>query len=92
MAVEVGRPGAGARLRELKTIAIALAEKGIFFEPMNPVTFLFEDVKTGRLFSGSDLCDQYSSDSRHGSLFRRPINQVSKNWRSYKSILFWLSL
>jgi hypothetical protein len=26
-----------------------LAEKGIVFEPRNPVTFLFEDVKTGRL-------------------------------------------
>jgi ferredoxin len=49
MAVEVGRPGAGARLRDLETIAMALAEKGIVFEPMNPVTFLFEDVKTGRL-------------------------------------------
>jgi hypothetical protein len=28
---------------------MALAEKGIVFEPRNPVTFLFEDVKTGRL-------------------------------------------
>jgi len=49
MAVEVGRPGAGARLKDLETIAMALAEKGIVFEPRNPVTFLFEDVKTGRL-------------------------------------------
>ncbi len=49
MAVEVGRPGIGGRLRDLETIAIALAEKGIVFEPRNPVTFLFEDVKTGRL-------------------------------------------
>ena len=30
-------------------IAIALAEKGVAFEPRNPVTFLFEDVKTGKL-------------------------------------------
>jgi NAD-dependent dihydropyrimidine dehydrogenase PreA subunit len=49
MAVEVGRPGTGARLRDLETIAVALAEKGIVFEPRNPVTFLFEDVKTGKL-------------------------------------------
>jgi NAD-dependent dihydropyrimidine dehydrogenase PreA subunit len=49
IAVEVGRPGVGARLRELETIAMALAEKGIVFEPKNPVTFLFEDVKTGKL-------------------------------------------
>ena len=49
MAVEVGRPGTGARLRDLETIAVALAKKGVVFEPRNPVTFLFEDVKAGRL-------------------------------------------
>jgi len=49
MAVEVGRPGAGARLRDLEIIAMALAEKGIIFEPKNPVTFLFENVKIGKL-------------------------------------------
>lgn len=49
MAVEVGRPGVGARLWELELVAMALAEKGIVFEPKNPVTFLFEDVKTGKL-------------------------------------------
>ena len=49
MAVEVGRPGVGAKLRDLEMIAMALAEKRIIFEPRNPVTFLFEDVKTGKL-------------------------------------------
>ncbi len=49
MAVEVGRPGVGGRLKDLETIAMALAGKGIVFEPRNPVTFLFEDVKTGKL-------------------------------------------
>ena len=49
MAVEVGRPGVGARLKDLELIAMALAEKGVAFEPRNPVTFLFEDVKTGKL-------------------------------------------
>jgi NAD-dependent dihydropyrimidine dehydrogenase PreA subunit len=49
MAVEVGRPGAGAPLRDLERIAMALAEKGVVFEPRNPVTFLFEDVKSGKL-------------------------------------------
>jgi len=39
----------GAKLGELELIAVALAEKGIIFEPRNPVTFLFEDAKTGRL-------------------------------------------
>jgi NAD-dependent dihydropyrimidine dehydrogenase PreA subunit len=49
VAVEVGRPGVGSRLKDLETIAMALAEQGIVFEPRNPVTLLFEDVKTGRL-------------------------------------------
>jgi hypothetical protein len=49
MAVEVGRPGVGARLKDLELIAMALAEKGVVFEPRNPVTFLFENVKTGKL-------------------------------------------
>jgi NAD-dependent dihydropyrimidine dehydrogenase PreA subunit len=49
VAVEVGRPGVGSRLKDLETISMALAEQGIIFEPRNPVTLLFEDVKTGRL-------------------------------------------
>jgi NAD-dependent dihydropyrimidine dehydrogenase PreA subunit len=51
MAVEVGRPGVGARLKDLEIIAMSLAEKGVAFEPRNPVTFLFEDVKRGKLKS-----------------------------------------
>jgi NAD-dependent dihydropyrimidine dehydrogenase PreA subunit len=49
MAVEVGRPGVAGRLEDLEKIAMALAKLGVEFEPKNPVTFLFEDVKTGKL-------------------------------------------
>ena len=49
MAVEVGRPGVGAKLKDLELISTALAAQGIRFEPRNPVTFLFEDVNAGRL-------------------------------------------
>jgi NAD-dependent dihydropyrimidine dehydrogenase PreA subunit len=49
MAVEVGRPGIGARLEDLETIAMALAKIGITFEPRNPVNALFADVETGQL-------------------------------------------
>ena len=49
MAVEVGRPGVAGRLEDLEKIAVALARIGVEFEPKNPVTFLFEDVKTGKL-------------------------------------------
>ena len=49
MAVEVGRPGVAGRLADLEKIAIVLAKIGVEFEPKNPVTFLFEDPKTGKL-------------------------------------------
>ncbi len=49
MGVEVGRPGVGARLKDLELIAMALAEEGIVFEPRNPVTLLFDDVKIGKI-------------------------------------------
>jgi NAD-dependent dihydropyrimidine dehydrogenase PreA subunit len=49
MAVEVGRPGVAGRLEDLEKIAISLAKIGVEFEPRNPVTFLFEDVRTGKL-------------------------------------------
>lgn len=51
MAVEVGRPGVGAKLKDLELITKALAGKGITFEPKNPVMFLFEDGKKGILKS-----------------------------------------
>ena len=47
--VELGRPGLGARFRDLQTVAMALAEAGARFEPNNPVTYLMTDTKTGAL-------------------------------------------
>ena len=49
-ATEMGRPGVGARLRDLDTMARALAKVGARFEPLNPVTSLvMEDPATGRV-------------------------------------------
>ena len=48
-AVELGRPGLGARFHDLQTVAMALAKAGVFFEPNNPVTHLMTDTKTGVL-------------------------------------------
>jgi ferredoxin len=47
--VELGRPGLGARFRDLQTVAMALAKAGVRFEPNNPVTHLMADTKTGAL-------------------------------------------
>jgi len=44
MAVEVGRPGVGARLKDLETIAMLWPRK-IVFEPRNPVTFLLRTLR-----------------------------------------------
>lgn len=48
VAVEVGRPGVGARLKELEKLSMALARYGVEFEPKNPLTNLI-NAKTGRL-------------------------------------------
>lgn len=47
--VELGRPGVGARLRDVEKIALALSPLHPDFEPFNPVTQLMEDPKTGKM-------------------------------------------
>lgn len=46
---EFGRPGIGTRFRDVDKVAQVLAKHGVEFEAKNPVTFLMEDVKTGKL-------------------------------------------
>lgn len=47
LAAEVGRPGVGARFRDVQKVAQALASVGANFEPQNPATDLMTDVHTG---------------------------------------------
>jgi hypothetical protein len=49
MAFELGRPGVGARFRDVEKVAQALAALGIAFEEKNPVTKLMVDRKTGAI-------------------------------------------
>ena len=49
MAVELGRPGTGARFHDVQRVAQALAALGIEFEPKNPVTFLMVDKAAGTI-------------------------------------------
>ncbi len=49
MGCEFGRPGIGTRFRDVDKAAQVLAKQGVEFEAKNPVTFLMEDVKTGKL-------------------------------------------
>lgn len=48
IALEVGRPGTGARLIELEKLSMALAKYGVGFEPKNPLTNLINPI-TGEL-------------------------------------------
>ena len=48
VAIEIGRPNLGARLRELEKFSRAVAAEGITFEPKNPLTNLIDPV-TGAL-------------------------------------------
>ena len=49
LAIEMGRPGVGTSLRDVETMARAVAEVGVAFAPVNPVTRLIPDPKTGAL-------------------------------------------
>jgi hypothetical protein len=49
MAAELGRPGIGARLRDLEKVAMVLARLGAKFEPHNPVYHLYSNPETGKL-------------------------------------------
>jgi len=49
VAVEMGRPGLSTTFRDLQTVARALAEAGVEFEPQNPVTALMDDPKKGTI-------------------------------------------
>ncbi len=49
LVVELGRPGLGARFRDLEKVAKALAAAGVRFEAKNPVTHLMSDKSTGTL-------------------------------------------
>jgi len=49
MGCEFGRPGIGTRFRDVSKVAQVLAKHGVEFESKNPVTFLMEDKKTGKL-------------------------------------------
>ncbi len=45
--VEFGRPGIGARFRDIQQVTQALADLGVDFERSNPVTSLMTDVSRG---------------------------------------------
>lgn len=47
--IELGRPGTGARFRDVEKIAMALAQLEPHFEEFNPVTQLMENPKTGKI-------------------------------------------
>ncbi len=47
--LEFGRPGTGTRFHDVEKAAQVMAKLGVKFEPKNPVTFLMEDVTTGKI-------------------------------------------
>jgi len=49
LVIELGRPGIGARFREIEKVAMALARLHPHFEPKNPVTQLMMNTETGKM-------------------------------------------
>jgi ferredoxin len=47
--IEFGRPGIGARFRDIERVTLALAKLGVEFENNNPVTSLMTDPSQGRI-------------------------------------------
>jgi len=47
--VDIGRPGVGVKFRDVEKVTMAAAKCVVEFEPMNPVTILMTDKKTGQL-------------------------------------------
>src|SRR5579872_5815794 len=54
--IEFGRPGVGARFRDIQKMCTALAQAGVAFEKRNPVTSLMSDVGTGTI--REDILDE----------------------------------
>jgi len=46
--IEVGRPTTGTRLKDVETIAMAVARLGVVFEKINPTTSMMSDTGTGK--------------------------------------------
>ena len=49
VAIELGRPGMGTRFFDVEKVTRAVAELGVTLEPLNPVTSLVTDQKTGAI-------------------------------------------
>ncbi len=47
IAVEVGRPGVGATIRQVESIAVELCRQGVIWEDENPITSLMQDKEKG---------------------------------------------
>ena len=54
--VEFGRPGVGARFRDIEKVTMELAELGVYFEKNNPVTSLMSDPAKGAI--RKDILDE----------------------------------
>lgn len=49
MAMEFGRPGVGTDFLDVEKMTMAMAKLGVNFEPNNPLTYLMEDIRTGKI-------------------------------------------
>jgi len=49
LGLEFGRPGTGTHFRDVDRMTQALAKLGVEFSSKNPLIFLMEDVKTGKI-------------------------------------------
>lgn len=49
LCIELGRPGTGTTFYDVEKVCKTLAKHGVYFEPLNPVTYVIKDTSTGEI-------------------------------------------
>ena len=82
MGFEFGRPGIGARFRDVDLVAQALARLGVVFADNNPVTKLMVDKKTGKI--SDEVLDQKVMSAIIECMF--PIEKMKDVLRTFTAL------
>jgi len=82
MGFEFGRPGIGARFRDVDLVAQALARLGVIFADNNPVTKLMVDKKTGKI--SDEVLDQKVMSAIIECMF--PIEKMKDVLRTFTAL------
>ena len=84
IAIEMGRPAVGTSIKDIQTVAMAMAELGVEFEQENPVVGLMTDLKTGK-FDDAILGEKVLSAIIEFKIQRNRLMEVLKKIKEVSS-------